>query len=76
MKITLDTSANAGYIYLTDEIKPGEVENTECVTSDINLDYNKKGEIIGIEILNAKEFFKTIKFVDITEGKNKEIRVM
>ena len=57
MRLTFDRAANAAYIYLV-AIGHGDVEKTESVTpahnrGTYNLDFNKNGRLIGIEILNA-----------------------
>jgi len=51
MKTTYDPEADAMYIY----IKEDEVETTKPIDKNIILDFNKKGEVIGIEILWVKE---------------------
>ena len=55
MKIKLDKEANAAYIYIEEEINPGESVKTIEVNEDIILDFNKDDKLIGIEILNAEE---------------------
>lgn len=57
MHITFDRRANAAYIELV-PVGRGEVAKTECVAPPhlrgmVNLDFNKNGRLIGIEILNA-----------------------
>ena len=59
IKITYDKSADAVYIYLK-EIKISEVNFTyPCnpikVKGEINLDFDKKSRLIGIEILDASK---------------------
>lgn len=58
MRLTHDPQADAAYIYLKD-IRPGEVVDTiPCLHSadhSINLDYNEKGQLVGIEILGARK---------------------
>lgn len=58
-KITYDKSVEAVYIQLADEIEPGGVKKTyPCnpieIKGMINLDFDKEGKLIGIEILGAK----------------------
>ena len=58
MKVTYDKSANAAYIYLIDHLPPGGVDKTyPCdpieVDGMINLDFDKSGKLIGIEVLDA-----------------------
>ena len=55
MKIKIDKEANAAYIYIDEEIRPGESIKTIEVNGDIILDFNKDDKLIGIEILNAAE---------------------
>jgi uncharacterized protein YuzE len=60
MKITLDKSIDAVYIYLKESIKPGEVKITyPCnpveVKGEINLDLDNNGILIGMEIQNASK---------------------
>jgi uncharacterized protein YuzE len=57
MRVTFDRAANAAYIYLR-EIGSGEVHET--VNADgkhnrsmVNLDFDQKGRLIGIEVLDA-----------------------
>lgn len=47
MKITYDKIADAMYFY----IKKGVIDNTICVNQYINVDVDKNGETIGIELL-------------------------
>lgn len=54
MKITLDKEADAAYIYFK-EISDGEVANTISLNESINIDLDKEGKTIGIEILNASK---------------------
>ncbi len=55
MKIEYDQEADAAYIYLKHPIKPGEVRKTSELKEDVFLDYDEKGKILGLEILNAKK---------------------
>lgn len=54
MKITFDKQADAAYIYLK-EIGFGEAKETISLNNSINIDLDKEGKTIGIEILNASE---------------------
>ncbi|MCE3233615.1 MAG: hypothetical protein K0R98_1872 [Rickettsiaceae bacterium] len=59
MKITYDKEANAAYILIKENILPGEVKKTYCcnvndVNGFINLDFDKNGKLIGVEVLDAK----------------------
>lgn len=55
IRITFDRVANAAYLYLRD-IEPGGVAKTVPVDEApgmINLDFDAKGRLIGIEVLDA-----------------------
>jgi len=54
MKTEIDKEANAAYIYFK-EISEGEVKNTISLNESINIDLDKEGKIIGIEILEASK---------------------
>jgi len=54
MKITLDKEADAAYIYFK-EISEGEVTNTISLNESVNIDFDKDGKTIGIEILDASK---------------------
>lgn len=52
MRIEYDKEANAAYIYLK-EIGEGEVASTISLSDTVNIDLDKDGKTIGIEILDA-----------------------
>jgi len=54
MKITFDKEADAAYIYLK-EISKGEVEKTISLNDSINIDLDKEGKAIGVEVLDASK---------------------
>jgi uncharacterized protein YuzE len=54
MKVTYDKEVDAAYIYL-DETVESKSERTKQIKEDIILDFDKKGQLIGIEVLNAKK---------------------
>ena len=59
MNIKYDKDIDAAYIYLKSEITKDEVDNTYCCDVDevggmINLDFDKNGRLLGIEVLGAK----------------------
>ena len=60
MYVTYDKEANAAYIGFA-KVTSGEVSETieielpESVSGDLNLDLDKKGKILGVEVLNASE---------------------
>lgn len=51
MKITFDKQADAMYIY----IKDVKVFRSDDITSDTIIDYDKEGNVVGIEILSASK---------------------
>ena len=55
IRVTFDAEANAAYVYLQppDVIQPS-VAQTLPVTDSINLDFDDRGRLIGIEILAAR----------------------
>ena len=55
MKFEYDSEVDAGYIYLVPKIEKGEAKKTIQLNKNIILDFNEKGQLIGIEILNAKQ---------------------
>lgn len=60
MKITYDKESDAAYIYFVDKIENGEVEETYLLDEFfdlkgmVNLDVDKDGRLLGLEVLNAK----------------------
>jgi len=67
MKIEYDKEADAAYIYLKD-IEEGEVASTISLSGSLNIDLDKEGKTIGIEILDAskhspQEFLKQAKVI-------------
>ena len=56
MKVTYDQKVDALYI----ELKPGAYDRTKKVTDDILVDVNKKGKVIGVEILDASRNIEQI----------------
>lgn len=53
VRIEYDREADAVYIYLKEKIEKGEVKKTVSLNKQINLDYDEKDKIVGIEILDA-----------------------
>lgn len=53
-KITYSSEVDAAYIYLTN-IGPGEVTKTVESVPNVILDFNKHGQLIGIEVLNVSK---------------------
>ena len=61
MKVTYDSAIDAAYIYFVDSIAAGEVAKTyPCdpreVNGQINLDFDSKGRLLGIEVLDASHY--------------------
>jgi len=54
MKTEIDKEANAAYIYFKD-ISEGEVAKTISLNESINIDLDKDGKILGIEVLEASK---------------------
>jgi len=53
MKIEYDKEADAAYIYLEYPIR--EVKETKEISENVIIDLNDKGQIIGLEILDASK---------------------
>lgn len=51
MKITYDKKVDAMYI----KLRKGSYDHTKKVTDDILVDVSKKGEVLGLEILDASK---------------------
>ena len=52
MKITYDKEADAAYIYFK-EVSTEEVSQTISLNDSVNIDLDKDGKTLGIEILDA-----------------------
>jgi len=55
MRIEYDKEVDAAYLYFVHPLKPGQSKKTAKVNADINLDFDKNGKLLGVEILNAKK---------------------
>lgn len=53
-KYNYDKESDSLFIF----VKEGEEESFEEAAPGVNLEMNEKGEIIGVEILNASRFLK------------------
>jgi uncharacterized protein YuzE len=58
VKVTYDREVDAAYIYVAERIAPGGVKRTyACDPSEtgmiLNIDFDEKGVILGIEVLAA-----------------------
>ncbi|MEW5945266.1 MAG: DUF2283 domain-containing protein [bacterium] len=62
MKIEYDKEADAMYISLKDEY----VDKTEEVDNGVSLDFDKGGNLIGIEILHATKKYSKKDLFDLT----------
>jgi uncharacterized protein YuzE len=61
MKLTYEPEVDAAYIALTTEDEPRVVTTTYpcdpiAINGQINLDFDVSGHLIGVEILNARQF--------------------
>jgi uncharacterized protein YuzE len=52
MRFEYDKQADAAYIYFEYPVE-GEVKNTVGLNEDINLDFDRQGKLLGVEILHA-----------------------
>jgi uncharacterized protein YuzE len=68
MKTEFDKEADAAYIYFKD-ISDGEVAETISLNDSVNIDLDKNGIVLGIEILDASEHLpsSSIKSLAITQ---------
>jgi len=57
MKITYDKKVDAMYI----KLKKGHYDHTKKVTDDILVDVSSKGEVLGLEILDASDNIGKVK---------------
>lgn len=55
MKLTYDREVDAAYVYLVYPIKEGQAKIQRCVNENIMLDFDSKGKLLGVEILNASK---------------------
>ncbi|OGE29632.1 hypothetical protein A2867_02090 [Candidatus Daviesbacteria bacterium RIFCSPHIGHO2_01_FULL_40_11] len=57
MKITYDKKIDAMYI----KLRTGRYDHSKKVTDDILIDISKKGEVLGLEILEASKNIGKVK---------------
>ena len=57
--MTYDPDTNVAYLYIVESIEPAEASSQEVVGDDLVLDYDGKGKLLGIEILNARKLLRT-----------------
>lgn len=65
IRFSYDNEIDAAYITLTDQIEDGEAVDTitvgtedDRVQSMVNLDFDKDGRLLGIEILDANKVLR------------------
>ena len=58
MKFEYDKEVDAAYIYLEYPIKDGEAKRTIELNENIILDFDEKGKLLGVEILDASKVLK------------------
>jgi len=61
MNIEFDKEADAAYVYFK-EIGNGEVAETITLNDSVNIDLDKNGKVLGIEILDASEHLPSSSF--------------
>ena len=61
MRTEFDKEADAAYIYFK-EIENGEVAETISLNESINIDMDKNGKVLGIEILDASKHLPSSSF--------------
>ena len=61
MRTEFDKEADAAYIYFK-EIGNGEVAETISLNDSVNVDLDKSGKVLGIEILDASEHLPSSAF--------------
>ena len=55
MRLEYDKEVDAAYVYLVYPMEKGESKKTIELNDNIIVDFNDKGQLIGIEILNASK---------------------
>ena len=58
MKFEYDKEVDAAYIYIEYPIKDGEAKRTIELNENIILDFDEKGKLLGVEILDASKVLK------------------
>jgi uncharacterized protein YuzE len=69
IQVTYDPRADAAYIYLVDPTGPGDACRTVQASPDINLDFDKEGRLIGIELLSGPLLHLTLARIAKVPGK-------
>ena len=55
MKLEYDEDVDAAYIYLEYPLKKWQVKRTKELNNNINVDYDDKGKLLGIEVLHVSK---------------------
>jgi len=55
MQMTYDKEGDAAYIYIKYPIKNGEARKQVQLNENIILDFNSKGRLLGVEVLDASK---------------------
>jgi uncharacterized protein YuzE len=63
VRMTHDADSNAAYIYLVDEIAPGQIANSRVAdilldNAAITVDFDADGRVLGIELLGASRILR------------------
>jgi uncharacterized protein YuzE len=71
MRLTYDKEIDAAYLRLIEPIEPGQVSKTvpidpREIDGEINLDFDRDGHLIGIEIQTASRFLSALLLADST----------
>lgn len=70
---TIDTEADAAYIYLKGKIRAGGVARTIKAGPVINLDLDKFGRLVGVELLSLKLLHPSVgPVLDITSRRRRK----
>jgi uncharacterized protein YuzE len=55
MEFEYDRKVDAAYVYLVYPIKDGRAKVQRSLDENITLDFDSKGKLLGVEILNASK---------------------
>ena len=55
MRLEYDKDIDAAYIYLVYPLRKGQAKKTKELNEGIILDFDLKGRLLGVEILNASK---------------------
>ena len=77
MKIELDKEADAAFIYFKENLEEGEAIKTISLDENLNVDLDKEGKILGIEVLNAsKKLSKSLTETTWILKKTKNLKIL